>query len=302
MPRELKNQVVVVTGASSGIGHATARSFAARGARIVIGARRLDKLEDLAAEVGQAGGEAAAVQTDVSREDQVQALARAAVDRFGRIDTWVNDAGISVYATFDKLTEDEIRRIMDVNFMGTVHGIRAALPVMQRQGEGVIINVASIAGKRALPLQSIYSASKFAVVGLGEALRAEMYRTWPKIKICTISPPSINTAFFDNARTKEGYAAKPMPPVYPTEKVVNTIVRCAEHPQPDIIIGAAGKFYVLLNRLAGGLMDRYLSRSGFKQQLSGEIKQAGAPDNLFEPSPHADEQGHWTRQGKRRPA
>jgi short-subunit dehydrogenase len=302
MVRALKNQVVVVTGASSGIGHAAARTFAQRGARIVMGARRFDVIEELAADVMRAGGEAAAVQTDVSSESQVEALAQTAIDRFGRIDTWVNNAGTSVYATFDKLTEDEIRRIMDVNFMGTVHGLRAALPVMQRQGEGVIINIASIAGKRAIPLLSVYSASKFAIVGLGEALRAELHHAWPGIKVCTICPPSVNTAFFENARTKEGYAAKPMPPVYPTEMVVDAIVRCAEHPKREIVIGAAGKMFVLFNRLAGGLMDRVMGKTGFKQQLSPEPKSASAPDNLFDASPCADEHGHWSRWGGHKPA
>jgi short-subunit dehydrogenase len=302
MLRDLKNQVVVITGASSGIGHAAAREFARHGAKVVVGARRLDVIEDLAAEILRAGGEATAMQTDVSQRGQVENLAQTALNRFGRIDTWVNNAGTSVYATFDKLSEEEIRRIMDVNFMGTVHGIQAVLPIMQRQGTGTIINIASIAGKRALPLQSVYSASKFAIVGLGEALRAEMEHGWPEIKIATICPPSVNTAFFDNARTKEGYAARPMPPVYSTEKVVDAILRCAVNPQREVVIGAAGKLFVLWNRLAGGWMDRVMSRMGFDQQLTREPKAAGAPDNLFEASPHADEHGHWTRWGKRKPA
>lgn len=302
MPKEIRNQVVVITGASSGIGHAAARSFAQRGAKIVMGARRFDVLEELAGEIIREGGEAAAVQTDVADADQVEVLAATAIDRFGRIDTWINNAGTSIYATFDKLTEEEIRRVMDVDFMGTVHGVRAVLPIMQRQGEGVIINIASIAGKRAIPLQSIYSAAKFAVVGLGEALRAELHRAWPKIKVCTVCPPSVDTAFFDNARTKEGYAARPMPPVYPPQKVVEAILRCAEHPKREITVGAAGKGFVLLNRLAGGVMDRIMSRSGFRQQLSPDIKSAEAPDNLFEASPHVEEHGHWRRWGGRKPA
>jgi short-subunit dehydrogenase len=302
MFRELRNQVVVITGASSGIGHAAAREFARHGAKVVVGARRLDVLENLAAEIIRAGGQAAALQTDVSQKNQVENLAQMALDRFGRIDTWVNNAGTSVYATFDKLSEEEIRRIMDVNFMGTVHGIQAVLPIMQRQGEGTIINIASIAGKRALPLQSVYSASKFAIVGLGEALRSEMEHGWPKIKISTICPPSVNTAFFDNVRTKEGYAARPMPPVYSTEKVVDAIARCAVHPQREIVIGAAGKLFVLWNRLAGGWMDRIMSRTGFNQQLTQESRSADAPDNLFQASPCTDEHGHWTRWGNRKPA
>jgi NADP-dependent 3-hydroxy acid dehydrogenase YdfG len=289
MARAIHEQVVVITGASSGVGHATARKFAERGARIVVGARRIDILNEFVDSITRAGGQAAAVQTDVSERSQVEWLARAAVERFGRIDTWVNNAGISIYATFDKLTDEEIRRLMDVNFMGTVYGIQAALAVMREQGEGTIINVASVAGKRGFPLQSIYTASKFAIVGLGEALRAELAKSWPAIHISTICTPAINTAFFDNARTKEGYTAKPMPPL-----------DCAEYPKREVIIGAAGKTFVLSNRLAGGVMDWALGKIGRKAQLTEEPKSATAPANLFEPSPETFERGNWSVRGTRR--
>ena len=180
MPRSINEQVVVITGASSGIGRTTARMFAAAGARLVLGSRNAESLNELVHEIAEAGGIAHAIPTDVTEREHVEQLADAALNYFGRIDTWVNNAGISIYATFDKLTDEEIRRIMDVNFMGTIYGIQAALPRMRAQGEGTIINVASIAGKRALPLQSIYSASKFAIVGLGESLRAELAGEPPK--------------------------------------------------------------------------------------------------------------------------
>lgn len=300
MARAIHEQVVVITGASSGIGHVTARKFAEGGARTVVGARRIDILNEFVDSITQAGGQAAAVQTNVSERSQVEWPARAAVERFGHIDTWVNNAGISIYATFDKLSDEEIRRLMDVNFMGTVYGIQAALAVMREQGQGTIINVASVAGKRGFPLQSIYTASKFAIVGLGEALRAELAKTWPGIHISTICPPAINTAFFDNARTKEGYTAKPMPPVYDPDKVAQVILDCAVHPKREVIIGAAGKTFVLSNRLAGGMMDWALGKIGRKAQLTDKPKSATAPANLFEPSPETRERGNWSARGTRR--
>jgi short-subunit dehydrogenase len=299
MTKKISEQVVVVTGASSGIGRITARMFAERGARVVIGARNVEALGDLAQRIKQAGGQAVAVPTDVSERHQVDHLARAAVDHFGRIDTWVNNAGVSVYATFDKLTDAEIRRVMDVNFMGTVYGVQAALPIMRASGSGTIINVASIAGKRAIPLQSVYSASKFAIVGLGEALRTELAGKGLEINVCTVCPPSVNTPFFDHARTKEGRAPKPLPPVYEPETIAEAILSCAENPQREVLIGAAGKAFAILNTLAPGLSDWYLGKTGFEGQLLDEPKPADAPDNLFRPVAETRERSHWTIMGQK---
>jgi short-subunit dehydrogenase len=299
MPRKIEEQVVVITGATSGIGRTTARLFAERGAKLVLGARNKEALDDLVREIEAAGGAAVAVETDVSGQQQVQALADAAIERFGRIDTWVNNAGVAVYATFDKLTDKEIRRIFDVNFMGTVHGVQAALPAMRANGGGTIINIASVAGKRALPLLSAYSASKFAVVGLGEALRAELVEEEAEINVCTVCPPSINTPFFDHARTKEGRAPRPMPPVYQPEDVAEAIISCAESPQREVIIGAAGKTLTLMNTLAPSLADWYMGRSGVEGQLTDEPKSADAPDNLFDVPPETRERGDWTARGQR---
>jgi len=301
MPKALNEQVVVITGASSGIGHCAARAFSARGARLVVGARRNDRLNALVHDITQTGGQAIAVPMDVTQREQVDELARTAVERFGRIDTWINNAGVSVYALFDKLDVEEIRRVMEVNFMGTVQGIRAALPILKNQGEGTIINLGSLAGKRGFPLQTAYTASKFAITSLGEALRAELHRQWPGIKICTVSPPPINTPFFDNACSREGYAARPLPPVYPTERVVDALLGCALRPRREVNIGIT-KPFVLWNRVAGGLLDRALGRWAIKRQLTDEPKSADAPSNLFTPSPYTREHGDWTRWARRRPA
>jgi short-subunit dehydrogenase len=299
MSRKIEEQVVVITGASSGIGRTTARMFAERGAKLVVGARNIEALSDLEQEIKRTGGEALAVQMDVSERHQVEHLAEAAMERFGRIDTWVNNAGVSIYATFDKLADAEIRRIMDVNFMGTVYGIQTALPIMQAQGGGTIINVASIAGKRGIPVMSIYSASKFAIIGLGESLRAELANKEIPINVCTICPPSVNTPFFDNARTKEGRAPKPLPPVYSPETVAQAIIECARSPQREVLIGAAGKAFALMNSLAPGLSDWYLGKTGFEGQLTDEPKSENAPDNLFRAPLETRERADWSVMGQR---
>lgn len=299
MPRSINEQVVVITGASSGIGRTTARMFAAAGARLVLGSRNAESLNEIVHEIAETGGIAHAIPTDVTRREHVEQLADAALNYFGRIDTWVNNAGISIFATFDKLTDEEIRRIMDVNFMGTIYGIQAALPRMRAQGEGTIINVASVAGKRAIPLQSIYSASKFAIVGLGEALRTELANEPAEINVCTICPPSINTPFFDHVLTKEGIAPKPMAPVYEPETVAEAIISCAQNPQREVLIGSAGKMLALFNTIAPGLTDWFMAKSGVSGQLTDDPKSSSEVNNLFEIPPDKRERGGWTAQGTR---
>jgi short-subunit dehydrogenase len=300
MPRAVQEQVVVITGASSGIGRVTARRFAEKGARVVLGARNGKALKTLVEEIAQSGGQAVAAPTDVSRREQMEQLAQTAVSRFGRVDTWVNNAGVSIYSMFDKLTDEEIRRIMDVNFMGVVYGVQAAVPIMRQHGGGVIINIASVAGKRALPLQSIYSASKHAIVALGEALRAELAQAGPEIHVCTICPPSINTMFFDHAATKEGYAPRPLPPVYDPETVANDILACAVQPRREIVVGAAGKCMALFDVVAPGFLDWLFGQIGVGGQLTDEPKSADAPSNVFAASPHPQERGPWSRLSGRR--
>ncbi|HJQ68260.1 MAG TPA: SDR family oxidoreductase [Blastocatellia bacterium] len=302
MPRRLDNQVVVITGAASGIGRVTARMFAERGARVVVGARNIDALNDLVREITESGGLAFAAETDVTKREDVERLAQTAINYFGRIDTWVNNAGVSVYAMFDKLSDEEIRRIIDVNFMGTVYGLQVALPLLRSNGGGTVINIASVTGKRAIPLQSVYSASKYAVVGLSEALRAELAYEEAEIHVCTVCPPSINTPFFDNALTKEGYAPKPMFPVYEPEAVAEAIISCAENPQREVMVGAGGKMFSVMNTLAPGLTDLMMGKVAVTGQLSDRPEPEDSPNNLFEPTRDSRERGGWTLWGSRKQA
>src|SRR4051794_10053701 len=204
MSRAVHDQVVVVVGASSGIGRASALAFARKGARVVCAARSVQALDTLVDEIGGAGGTAVAVPTDVADAGAVRALAGAAEERFGRIDTWVNNAAIGVWGRVEDITGEEFDRVMRVNFLGQVHGVHAALPALRRAGGGVVIGVASVEGVRAVPLHGPYTASKFALRACYDRLRMELAQEGTPIAVTTILPASIDTPFFEHARSKLG--------------------------------------------------------------------------------------------------
>jgi short-subunit dehydrogenase len=286
MTRPLSRQTLVLTGASSGIGRATAVELARRGGNVVLAARTPDALRDVAREVEAAGGTALAVPTDVADRAQVDRLAQAAVTRFGRIDTWVNDAAVSMYATVEDATVEEMERIIRVDLLGAIYGMKAALPVLRRQNEGTIVNVASVLGEFSVPLQSAYCASKHGLIGFADSLRLELKREGSPIEVVTVLPGSTNTPFFDHARAKlGGKAPQPMPPVYEPEAVARAIAHVCEHPQRDVVIGLAGKLFIWLNRIEPRLVDWVLlsGDSGAKLQTSG--RPAGGRDNLTAPVP-----------------
>ena len=293
MARNLKGQVVVISGAGSGFGLSAARLFASHGARLVVGGRNKTALLGVEEEIRQKGGEIVTAVTDVAEREQVERLANLAVERHGRIDTWVNNAGVSLYSTFEKVTEEEVHRIFQVNFMGQVHGMWAAVPRMRANGGGVIINVASVVGKRAMPLQNFYSASKFAIVGLSEALRTELAIQKANVKICVVCPPSVNTPFYDNAGTKEGYCPKPLPIVAEPEVLARAIVSCARRPRREMWVTFTAKAFVGLSILFPSMMDLFVRMIGFRAELTTEPKRADAPSNLFGPTPDVRERADW---------
>jgi NAD(P)-dependent dehydrogenase (short-subunit alcohol dehydrogenase family) len=281
--RPLHQQVVVITGASSGIGRETALRFAEHGAAVVPIARSDDALATLKQEIERVGGRAEPITADVTDWEQVKRAAEEAVRRFGRLDTWVNNAAVSLYATVEDAGIDEIRRVVDVILMGQIHGMKAALPHLKRQGRGAIINVASVLARRSVPLQAAYCAAKHAVKGFTESLRLELEHENSGISVTLILPSSINTPLFEHARSKIGTAPRPIPPVYEPRAVAEAILFAAQHPRREITVGGAGEILELLERLDPRLADAFMLRRGnaFKQQKTG--RPDDARDNLYEP-------------------
>jgi NAD(P)-dependent dehydrogenase (short-subunit alcohol dehydrogenase family) len=283
--KPIAQQVVVLMGASSGIGRLAALAFARRGARVVVSARSNEGLESLVQEIRSRGGQAIAVPADVRDLEQVQRVANEAVAAFGGIDTWVQLAAVAVYAQALQTTPDEFRQVIDVNLLGQVHGAMAAIPHMRRQGGGSLILISSVEAERALPYHSAYAAAKHGVRGFADSLRLELRHNQVPVSVTNIMPASINTPFFDKARTKLGVRPKGMPPIYEPEEVVEAILDAAEHPTREQIVGGAGKVMVWGQRLLPGLMDAYLLRTAFSGQRTRETKTVDAPNNLFEPIP-----------------
>jgi short-subunit dehydrogenase len=256
--RELAEQVVVVTGASSGIGRETALELARRGASVVLAARGEVALEQAAEDVERMGGRALAVVADVAEWGQVERLARKAVERFGRIDTWVNNAAVSAYAAFEQLTIAEIDRILRVDLLGSIYGAKAALAYMKQQARGTIITVGSGLGEQPLPLLSMYCTAKAGLRAFTESLRLELRHDHPGITVTLILPSSIDTPFYAHARSKRGVRPKPYPPVYAPSSVAHAIVFAAQHRRRQIYVGAAGQVLTWAKRISSTVVDWYL--------------------------------------------
>jgi NAD(P)-dependent dehydrogenase (short-subunit alcohol dehydrogenase family) len=283
VPKAVGEQVVVVVGASSGIGRAGALAFARRGARVVCAARGLQALDTLVDEITSAGGDAVSVPADVTDAAAVRALAVTAEDRYGRIDTWVNAAAVGVWGRVEEITAEEFDRVMRVNFLGHVHGIHAALPALRRAGGGGIIGISSVEGVRAVPLHAPYTASKWALRALYDTLRMELAQDGEPIAVSTILPAAIDTPFFEHARSKLGAMPKPPPPVYAPELVADAIVHTAEHPRREVPVGGAAVGFVAGQRLSPALTDALMSIRRFGVRESMAERPDDGRDNLDEP-------------------
>ncbi len=281
--KPLDEQVVVIVGASSGIGREAARAFAERGAKVVVAARGSDDLTALVDEITAHGGQAVAVTTDVSRYEEVERLASAAIDAFGRIDTWLHLASVTLYARFSDTTPEEFRRIVEVDLLGQVHGAMAALPWLRREGRGALIHVTSVEALRALPYQSAYAAAKHGVKAMLEALRLELRREGVAIAVTNVMPSSIDTPAFEKARTKLGVEPRGIPPRYPPQLVVRALLRAAERPQRDVVVGGSGRLLAALQALSPRLTDVLLRPFAFWGQRTRTRKDPVAPDDLYAP-------------------
>lgn len=283
MPADLVGHVAVITGASSGIARQAALDFAAAGASVVAASRNERGLATLADEARSLPGTVLTVPLDVADAASVQAVADRAVDAFGRIDTWANVAAVFLLAEVERTPAEDLRRLLEVNVVGVLHGMHAALPVMRRQGSGTIINVASVDAWRALPLQGAYSASKHAVKALTEAARVELRREGVPVRLCLVSPAAVNTPFWRHARVRTGSRHRPPPPVYQPEAVSSALVRLASHPVDRVTVGLGGKVLEVSERLVPSVADRVMeSPYGFESQVLANGSSPDAPGGADE--------------------
>lgn len=293
MARKIRNSVVVITGASSGIGRATAHAFAKEGASLVLGARDEDALQAVVVECEVRGAQAIAVPADVSKERDVKELASRALTTFGRIDVWINNAAVSAFGRIEDMPTADIERVLHTNLFGSVYGARLVLPAFREQGGGVLIFVSSIVGAIGQPYTSAYAASKWAVRGLAASLRMEV-RDVPGIHICTVLPATIDTPLFQHAANYTGRALRPMDPVYAPEDAAAVIVDLARHPRREAFVGGAGRMAAVGTALSAALGERMMARRTDRLHF----RDSPAPDtqgNLYRPTGPESVHGGWLR-------
>ena len=278
--KNLPDQILVITGASSGIGLVTAKKAAAAGARVVLSSRNERDLQDAVNEIRQDGGDAVHVVADVADPRQVEQIAETAFNTFGGIDTWVNNAGVALYGRILELSLEDMRRQFDVLYWGVVHGSLAAVPYLAREG-GALINVGSVLSDLAVPLQGNYCAAKHAVKGFTNSLRMELEAEGLPISVTLIKPTSIDTPFFDKAKTLLEVEPQPVPPVYAPEIVARAILDAAQKPVRELNVGGAGRAMSAMERHAPRLMDLALEKKGFDSQMT-DIP-ARHENNLYSP-------------------
>jgi NAD(P)-dependent dehydrogenase (short-subunit alcohol dehydrogenase family) len=282
-------QTVVVTGASGGIGRASAIAFGVRGDTVVLIARGEKGLAGAARDVERSGGKAVAVPLDVADSDAVRAAADRVESEVGPIDVWVNVAFTSVFAPFDQITPAEYRRVTEVSYLGYVYSTMAALEHMKPRDRGTIVQVGSALAYRGIPLQSAYCGAKHAIQGFHEALRCELLHDKSNVHVTMVQMPAMNTPQFSWVLSRLPRQAQPVPPIYQPELAARAVLYAAEHPRRrEYWVGASTMATLAANAVAPGLLDRYLGRTGFDAQQSPQPQQPDAPANLWEPADGRD--------------
>jgi short-subunit dehydrogenase len=289
--KRIEDQVLVITGASSGIGLATAKMAAERGARVVLAARDADGLASARVEIEGSGGRAVTVVADVATLEDVQSIARSAIEAFGGFDTWVNNAGLSIYGPVEEVPVEDARRLFDVNYWGVVHGCLTAIGHLKERG-GALINVGSVASDRAMPLQGHYSASKHAVKAFTDALRMELEKEGAQVSVTLIKPGAIDTPFPEHARNYMEAEPKHPPPVYDPSVVAEAILFCAEHARRDLIVGGGGRMTAAMDNVPR-VADRYMRATMFDQQKMKKASRPDREDSLYEPQGGGRERGNY---------
>jgi NAD(P)-dependent dehydrogenase (short-subunit alcohol dehydrogenase family) len=279
------SEVVVVTGASAGVGRATVRAFARRGASIGLLARATEGLQAAAEEVNAAGGRALALPTDIADAEAVERAAERIERELGPIDIWINVAMATIYAPLHQISPAEYRRATEVTYLGNVYGTIAALKRMRPRNRGTIVQVGSALAYRAIPLQSPYCGAKFAIRGFTDSLRSELLHDRSDIHLTMVQMPALNTPQFDWGLNKLSRRPQPVPPIFQPEVAAEAIVFAAYARRREVWVGGPTIKAILGNKLAPGLLDRYLADAGYSGQLSTEPADPTAPNNLYEPVP-----------------
>ncbi len=281
--KKLEEQVIVVTGATSGIGLATARKAAEAGARLVLVARDADALDTLAHEMRQRGAEAITVAADVGDPADVARIGREALQRYGRVDTWVNNAGASVYGCNEQVALEDMQRVMQTNLWGCVNGSLEAVKLMKAHGGGAIVNLGSEVSDRSIPLQGTYAASKHAIKAFTESLRMELDKDKAPVSVTLVKPSAIATPFAEHAKNYMEQEPALPPPNYAPELVADAILRAAVKPARELFVGGHAKAASVLGGLMPRAMDRFMRGTMFDQQQSGKPSRAGRSDALHVP-------------------
>jgi short-subunit dehydrogenase len=282
----LEGKVVAVTGASAGVGRATVRELARRGADVGLIARGEERLHAAAQEVREHGRRACVVPADVADAQQVESAAERIEAELGPIDVWINVAMTAVLAEVTETTPEEFKRVTEVTYLGSVHGVQAALKRMLPRDRGTIVQVGSALSRRGIPLQATYCGSKHAVKGFLDSLRAELIHHRSNVKVALVQLPGLNTPQFDWVRTRLHKHPQPVPPIYQPEVAARAIVHAAEHPRREMWVGFPTVYTIVGEKFASGLMDIYLGRTNEQAQETGQaIDPDTRTDNLFAPPP-----------------
>ena len=279
------SEVVVITGASAGVGRATARNFARHGARIALLARGTDGLEAAQREVQELGGTAIVIPVDVANPEQVEAAAARVEIDLGKIDIWINNAMASVFSPIKEMTPEEFRRVTEVTYLGYVYGTLAALKRMLPRDRGVIVQVGSALAYRGIPLQSAYCAAKHAVQGFCDSLRCELLRDNSGVRLTMVQLPALNTPQFGWVKSRLPRKAQPVPPIFQPEVAAEAIYFAAHNPRREFYVGAPSVAVIVANKFVPGLLDHYLARTGYDSQQYDGAEDPNRPNNLWQPVP-----------------
>jgi NAD(P)-dependent dehydrogenase (short-subunit alcohol dehydrogenase family) len=280
-----RREVVVITGASAGVGRATAREFARRGARLGLVARGAERLAAAKADVERLGGEALVVCGDVAAHETLEQAAERVEQRFGPIDAWINNAMVSVFSPVAEMKPEEYRRVTEVTYLGAVHGTLAALRRMRPRDRGTIVQVGSALAYRAIPLQSAYCAAKHALHGFTEGLRTELLHEKSRVRLTEVHLPALNTPQFDWVKSRLARRAQPVPPIFQPEVAARAIHWAAHHRRRELFVGWPTVKAVMGDKWLPGYLDRVLARDGFEMQQTDEPENPSRADNLWEPRP-----------------